>query len=110
MQNFSSLASKLREEFEVTDGQMRAIYAWCSQRVLYFSTKYTSTQLLTWKWHFIVKGELWTERIMLYYVPNIPGAWLDSNNIKSVVIDENPGQPFEASILDVNADGKNSLL
>lgn len=42
---------------------------------------------------------------MLYYVPNIPGAWLDTDNIKSVVIDSNPGQPFEASIADVNADG-----
>lgn len=29
---------------------------------------------------------------MLYYVENVPGAWLDQANIKSVVIDETLGK------------------
>ena len=29
---------------------------------------------------------------MLYYVENVPGAWLDKANIMSVVIDEKPGE------------------
>lgn len=53
----------------------------------------------------IIAGELWSERIMLYYVENAPGAWLNTANIQSVVIDDSPGQPFEASVADVNADG-----
>ena len=43
---------------------------------------------------------------MLYYVPNVDGGWSDPNNIQSVVIDEMPGQPFEAHGVDINADGK----
>jgi hypothetical protein len=43
---------------------------------------------------FPVAGELWTERVMLYYVDNVAGAWLDKGNIKSVVIDEKPGKAF----------------
>ena len=39
----------------------------------------------------LVLGELWTERVMLYYVENVPGAWLKKENIKSVVIDETLG-------------------
>ncbi len=40
---------------------------------------------------FLLTGELWTERVMLYYVENVPGAWLQKENIKSVVIDETLG-------------------
>ena len=38
-----------------------------------------------------VLGELWTERVMLYYVENIPGAWANKANIKSVLIGEKFG-------------------
>ena len=54
----------------------------------------------------IVTGELWNERIMLYYVENTPGAWSDPSNIRSVVVDAAPGQPFEARFGDANNDGK----
>jgi hypothetical protein len=30
----------------------------------------------------LVMGELWSERIMLYYVENVPGAWARPANIK----------------------------
>ncbi len=30
----------------------------------------------------LVLGELWSERIMLYYVENVPGAWARPANIK----------------------------
>jgi hypothetical protein len=30
----------------------------------------------------LVMGELWSERIMLYYVENSPGAWARPTNIK----------------------------
>ena len=30
----------------------------------------------------IVTSELWSERVMLYYVENIPGAWAKPANIK----------------------------
>jgi len=58
----------------------------------------------------IVTGELWTERIMLYYVPNEPGAWALPTNIKSIVVDANPGQPFEARFADLNNDGVMEIL
>ena len=58
----------------------------------------------------IVTGELWTERIMIYYVENLPGAWGQHGNIKSVVVDPSPGQPFEARFADVNNDGKLEIL
>merc|ERR1719193_2908644 len=54
----------------------------------------------------IVTGELWNERIMLYYVENTPGAWSVPSNIKSVVVDAAPGQPFEARFGDANNDGR----
>merc|ERR1711992_361676 len=54
----------------------------------------------------IVTGELWNERIMLYYVENSPGAWSVPSNIKSVVVDAAPGQPFEARFGDANNDGR----
>ena len=54
----------------------------------------------------IVTGELWNERIMLYYVENSPGAWAVPSNIHSVVVDAAPGQPFEARFGDANNDGK----
>ena len=58
----------------------------------------------------LVGGELWTERIMLYYVENLPGAWADPANIQSAVVDAAPGQPFEARFDDVNNDGKLEIL
>merc|ERR1712156_1321438 len=54
----------------------------------------------------IVTGELWNERIMLYYVENTPGAWSVPSNINSVVVDAAPGQPFEARFGDANNDGR----
>ncbi|TRY79643.1 hypothetical protein TCAL_12605 [Tigriopus californicus] len=57
-----------------------------------------------------VTGELWTERIMLYYVEDAPGAWSDPANIQSVIIDEKPGVPFEAHFYDLNNDGKLEIL
>ena len=30
----------------------------------------------------IVTSELWSERVMLYYVENTPGAWAQPENIK----------------------------
>merc|ERR1711872_1019 len=60
-----------------------------------------------WPWQsIIVTGELWNERIMLYYVENTPGAWSVPSNIKSVVVDAAPGQPFEARFGDANNDGR----
>merc|ERR1739838_467761 len=58
----------------------------------------------------IVTGELWTERIMIYYVINEPGAWVVPTNIKSMVIDDAPGQPFEAHFADINNDGVLEIL
>jgi len=56
----------------------------------------------------IVTGELWNERIMLYYVENLAGSggWGNPHNIQSVVVDAAPGQPFEAKFGDINNDGK----
>ena len=51
-------------------------------------------------------GELWTNRVMLYYVWDKPGAWSDPANIQSVVVDPYCGVPFEANAYDINADGK----
>ena len=42
---------------------------------------------------------------MLYYVEDVPGAWSDSSNIKSVVVDENCGLIFETNAYDLNSDG-----
>ena len=50
-------------------------------------------------------GELWTQRVMLYYVENVPGAWSYPENIGSVVIASNLGLIFQADFIDVNADG-----
>jgi len=58
----------------------------------------------------IVTGELWTERIMIYYVENTPGAWAIPSNIKSIVVDDAPGQPFEAHFADLNNDGRLEIL
>ena len=58
----------------------------------------------------IVTGELWTERIMIYYVINEPGAWAVPSNIKSMVVDAAPGQPFEAHFADLNNDGVLEIL
>ena len=33
----------------------------------------------------IVTSELWSERVMLYYVENTPGAWAKPDNIKFVL-------------------------
>ena len=35
----------------------------------------------------IVTAELWTERVMVYYVVNEPGAWANPANIQSMVVD-----------------------
>ena len=56
----------------------------------------------------LFSGELWTERIMLYYVEDNPGAWSEPSNIRSVVIDAECGTPFEGNAYDLNADGKSS--
>jgi len=58
----------------------------------------------------IVTGELWTNRVMLYYVWDKPGAWSDPANIQSVVVDPYCGVPFEANAYDINADGKLEIL
>jgi len=58
----------------------------------------------------IVTGELWKERVMIYYVINEPGAWAVPTNIKSMVVDEAPGQPFEAHFADLNNDGVLEIL
>ena len=43
---------------------------------------------------------------MLYFVEDYPGSWSDPSNIRSVEIDADCGQPFEANAYDLNADGK----
>lgn len=53
----------------------------------------------------LVCGELWSERVMLYYVENTPGAWADPTKIYSFVLDNEPGQPFEARFADLDNDG-----
>ena len=58
----------------------------------------------------LLTGELWTERIVIYYVENTPGAWAQPRNIKSIVVDEAPGQPFEAHWADLNNDGVLEIL
>ncbi len=48
---------------------------------------------------------------MLYYVPaGVPGAWADPSNIMSTVIDDALGQPFEASAVDINNDGRHDEI
>merc|ERR550534_2831897 len=58
----------------------------------------------------IITGELWTNRVMLYYVWDKPGAWSDPANIQSVVIEPDCGTIFEANAYDINADGKLEIL
>ena len=53
----------------------------------------------------IVTAELWTERIMIYYVVNGPGAWAQPGQAQSMVIDTGVGQCFEAHWADLNNDG-----
>ena len=53
----------------------------------------------------IVTAELWTERIMLYYVDTAPGAWGHPNGVQSIVVDTGVGQCFEAHWADLNNDG-----
>ena len=55
---------------------------------------------------FFNSGELWTNRVMLYYVWDKPGAWSDPANIQSVVIEPDCGTIFEANAYDINADGR----
>ena len=50
-------------------------------------------------------AELWSERLMLYYVEDVPGAWGYPENIHSIVIDSDIGTSFEANFVDLNADG-----
>ena len=55
----------------------------------------------------LVTAELWSERIMIYYVPaGVPGAWADPANIQSNVVDPGSGTPFHAWAYDLNMDGK----
>ena len=54
----------------------------------------------------IVTAELWTERIMLYYVDTAPGAWGHPNGVQSIVVDTGVGQCFEAHWADLNNDGQ----
>jgi len=58
----------------------------------------------------IVTAELWTERVMIYYVVNEPGAWANPANIQSMVVDTGVGQCFEAHWADLNNDGKMEIL
>jgi len=57
----------------------------------------------------ILTSELWSERVMLYFVENVPGAW-DSQEIRSVVVDSAPGQPFECHMADLNNDGTMEII
>ena len=59
---------------------------------------------------FFNSGELWTNRVMLYYVWDKPGAWSDPANIQSVVIEPDCGTIFEANAYDINADGKENQI
>ena len=58
----------------------------------------------------MVTAELWPERIMLYYVEDAPGAWADPENIRSVVVDDTQGIPFECHAVDLNMDGTLEIL
>jgi len=58
----------------------------------------------------IVTAELWDENVMLYYVENTPGAWANADQIKSVTIDTEPGQPFECHMADLNLDGTMEIM
>jgi len=58
----------------------------------------------------IVTAELWTERVMIYFVVNEPGAWGHPNNVQSMVIDTGVGQCFEAHWADLNNDGVMEIL
>jgi hypothetical protein len=54
----------------------------------------------------LVAGELWSERVVIYFVEDVPGAWADPANIRSNVVDDTQGVPFEASFVDLNLDGR----
>jgi len=58
----------------------------------------------------MIASELWSENINLYYVENTPGAWAQPQNIKTVVVDAEPGQPFECHMVDLNNDGRMEIL
>ena len=58
----------------------------------------------------IVTAELWTERVMIYFVVNEPGAWGHPGNVQSMVVDTGVGQCFEAHWADVNNDGVLEIL
>merc|ERR1719400_2038675 len=58
----------------------------------------------------IVTAELWTERVMIYFVDNEAGAWGHPNNVQSMVVDTGVGQCFEAHWADVNNDGVLEIL
>ena len=42
---------------------------------------------------------------MLYYVEDVPGAWTDPQNIRTVLVDDECGAAFEANGYDLNTDG-----
>ena len=58
----------------------------------------------------IVTAELWTERIMLYYVDNAPGMWGHPTAVQSLVVDTGVGQCFEAHWADLNNDGVMEIM
>ena len=76
----------------------------------------TNDRLCRWAWWvtefarlvpYFFPGELWSERIVIYFVEDVPGAWMDPANIQTNVIDDDPGVPFQAAFMDINLDGKN---
>ncbi len=58
----------------------------------------------------LVTSELWTGRVMLYYVEKATGAWANPVNIRSTIVDPAVGTPFEAKFYDLNLDGKLEIV
>ena len=51
-----------------------------------------STETDCFEYSAIVTAELWTERVMVYFVVNEPGAWANPANIQSMVVDSGHGR------------------
>ena len=47
----------------------------------------------------MVCGELWSERVMIYYVENTPGAWANPTNIRLGVDQMGPAAPALALVV-----------
>jgi len=59
----------------------------------------------------LVAGELWSKRVMIYYVAlDAPGGWSNPDNIRNVIVDPEPGMPFQASPFDLDKDGILEIL